>query len=503
VTQQPDCVQCTESILSKFSASAVCVLLSRIVAFVALFGFNAVLARSLSPAEFGVFALLFSFATLTSLLGSFGMNRALVKVLAQGNCPDRRSIFQAVHLAVASSVVGGILTSGVAFFATWNLLPEENFGAPLVVALTFAAIVLVRNIHFVLAETARGFHETNWSNLLGGPSGGPATHMLFLVAITGWWIGVGSNSLTSTLTIYFACYAFTMPLLVAKIYSLASTEAIRCSQLQLDQSESEFTKIKSSTGAIRAPQARSPDKLPAAAPFSLKATWALAIPMMLTQSFGLTLSQADVWLAGALVIPASVAIYCAAQRMLGFLTIPLQISGTAIVAFIPDLIAKRKYSKLQEMIGLATLVSGVPGILIGTVLMLFPETILTIVFGDYYAQGAPLLQILVAGQLISVLTGPCELLLMMAGHQNKTLAINVIAAVAIFTLGPLGIYLNGITGLAVSICSVTAAQNLCNWILARRVTGIWTHFDLSYVTQIVSHLQTFLSSGNKTIDARN
>lgn len=479
----------SDSILAKFSSSAFCVLLSRIVAFVALFGFNAVLARSLTPSEFGTFALLFSFATLTSLLGSFGMNRALVKVLAEGQIRDRKTLRTAIDLALLSSVAGGGIVSAITFALTWRFLPENSVGSPLVIAATFGGIVWVRNVHFVLAETARGFHETTWSNLMGGPAGGPATHGLFLIAIVGSWFHYGVNTLALTLVVYLICYVVTLPLLVLKMYSLARN---RSGDLNLSSaSDAKAVEGRTETDGQSA----------AAIPFSMKAVWALAIPLMLTQTFGLTLSQADVWLAGAMVLPASVAVYCAAQRMLGFLTIPLQISGTAIVSFIPQLIAKKNYEKLQEMIGLATFASGIPGLAIGITLILFPKVILTVVFGTYYAQAAPLLQILVAGQLISVLTGPCELLLMMAGHQNKTLTINVIAAVAIFTAGPIGIYAGGITGLAIAISSVTALQNLSNWILARRVTGIWTHFDPNYGQQIVSHLRTHFSSQKRTIDA--
>ena len=62
-----------KSILKRFSSSAFSVLIARLMAFIAVFGFNAVLARSLAPEEFGVFALLYSLATLTSLVASFGV----------------------------------------------------------------------------------------------------------------------------------------------------------------------------------------------------------------------------------------------------------------------------------------------------------------------------------------------------------------------------------------------------------------------------------------------
>ena len=176
-----------------------------------------------------------------------------------------------------------------------------------------------------------------------------------------------------------------------------------------------------------------------------------------------------------MVIPAALAIYCAAQRMLAFLTIPLQIAGTGIVSFIPELVAQKKHDRLQELVGLAATLAGVPGLLIGFGFLVFPEAILTIAFGEFYASAAPLLRILAVGQMICIFTGPCEIVLMMAGHQNKTLIVNAVAALAIFTLGPIGILSFGMTGLAVAISVITSVQNLVNWSLARRLIGINTH----------------------------
>jgi len=166
-----------KSILSRFSSSAFCVLVSRILAFVAVFGFNAVLARNLVPAEFGMFALLYSLAMLTCLLASFGMNRALVMVLADERYPrGRGQVRRMLMLGTWVSVLGGLVAAGVAWLGVMAFLPELEGNSRTAVACLFAAIVLVRNIHFVLAETTRGFHETNWSNLFGSPSGGPRSN---------------------------------------------------------------------------------------------------------------------------------------------------------------------------------------------------------------------------------------------------------------------------------------------------------------------------------------
>lgn len=443
-------------------------LLARVLAFVSVFGFNAVLARCLAPADFGLFALLFSLATLTSLLASCGMNRALVKVLASSDTNSVESIERSINIGVSTSVLAGVVVGAIAFFACGNFLNYEN-GSPWMVACLFGGIVLFRNIHFVLAETTRGFHETNWSNLFGGPAGGPVPHLIFLLILIGFWQVCSTLVLTTVLGLYLACLVVSLGPLVLKLFSLRKR-------------------------TIQA-AAISTDSVKADAPvFSTKSIWALAIPLMLTQSFGLTLSQADIWMAGAFVLPASIAIYCAAQRMLGFLTIPLQISGTAIVSFIPELVSKKQTKKLQEMLGLATFASGIPGLLIGSILLMFPGAILSIVFGEFYAQAAPILQLLVIGQLICVLTGPCETVLMMAGHQNKTLVVNIVTAIAVFSLGTAAIFTSGIIGLAMAMCVVTMCQNLFNWWLTRKLVGVSTHFDFSYAAPFSSYIhKRFLS----------
>ena len=151
-----------------------------------MFGFNAVLARCLVPADFGLFALLFSLATLTSLLASCGMNRALVKVLASENSHDAATLDSVVKLGVYTSVIAGLIVGAIALIACANFLPSNGETGGLI-ACMFGGIVLVRNVHFVLAETTRGFHETHWSNLFGGPAGGPIPHLIFLCALIGFW----------------------------------------------------------------------------------------------------------------------------------------------------------------------------------------------------------------------------------------------------------------------------------------------------------------------------
>jgi len=449
------------TILSRFSSSACGVLISRVLALIAVFGFNAVLARTLVPAEFGMFALLYSLVMLACLVASLGMNRALVMVLADERYSlDRVQLRQLLAMGVWTSVLAGLVAAAIAWLGVHTFLPEIGSNSRAMIALLFAAIVLIRNVHFVLAETLRGFHETNWSNLFGGNAGGPLPHLIFLIALIAFRV----TTLSEVLVIYLVCFLITLPPLVYKLFSLELP----------DRGASKF-----SGETINAP-------------LSLPNLWGLAVPIMLTQAFGLTICQADIWLAGAMLLPASIAIYCSAQKLLAFLTMPLQISGTAMISFVPELISRDAKRELQEVVGIATFVSAIPTILIATVLVVFAAPVLTLIYGEYYAAGALVLQVLVVGQVVCVLAGPCEMVLMMAGHQKKTLYVNIAAAIFISIFGPLGILWFGITGLAVAMGAVTIGQNVFNVWLVQRLVGIDTRFSFAHLPVLQERLRQYL-----------
>jgi len=446
--------------------------MARVLAFVSVFGFNALLARALAPSDFGLFLLMFSLAGLASLLGCAGLNRALVKRIAElDQNANPRYVRKLVNMGLTTGLIGGALIGLIGGAVTCYFSPaatESSVATPWMIGALFSGIIWLRTIHLVMAETARGFHEKTWSNLFGSPAGGPLPHLLFLVLLTIAWQWFELSSLAAALTLYLVSFAITLPPLVFRVYWLR-VKGSKNSQTKFQKSR--LTQNDKTTDSLML----------------------LALPLMLTQTFGLTMSQADLWLAGAMAVPASLAIYCAAQRMLAFLTIPLQVAGTGIVSFVPELVANRQNKRLQELVGLAATLAGVPGILVGFGFLLFPEAVLTFAFGEYYAQGANLLRILAIGQIICIITGPCEIVLMMAGHQNKTLLVNTIAAIAIFTLGPLGIIYFGMWGLAVAIATITSCQNLANWVLTKRLLGIRTHVGAIDREAVAGYLQKLQS----------
>ena len=60
-----------------------------------------------------------------------------------------------------------------------------------------------------------------------------------------------------------------------------------------------------------------------------------------------------------------------------------------------------------------------------------------------------------------------------------TLIVNLVAAMALATLGSWAVIHFGIIGLAIASASVVTMQSFSLWLLARRLVGVWTHPTLA------------------------
>jgi O-antigen/teichoic acid export membrane protein len=97
-----------------------------------------------------------------------------------------------------------------------------------------------------------------------------------------------------------------------------------------------------------------------------------------------------------------------------------------------------------------------------------PEWILHF-FGPEFVAGAPALQILAAGQLINVLTGPAGSILIMTGREDWSLRISCAALVMLAILGLTLVPAYGIVGAALTASGITVFRKLVAcWVILRR-----------------------------------
>jgi len=105
--------------------------------------------------------------------------------------------------------------------------------------------------------------------------------------------------------------------------------------------------------------------------------------------------------------------------------------------------------------------------------MVFPETLLSLVFGDAYRGAALYLRILGATHLISAVTGPIEAMLTMTGRENILVRINLASLIVSVSLYILLIIWFGPLGFALAYISQMAFKKTVCLFIVWRTMGVW------------------------------
>lgn len=102
---------------------------------------------------------------------------------------------------------------------------------------------------------------------------------------------------------------------------------------------------------------------------------------------------------------------------------------------------------------------------------------MSLLFGEFYRQGALLLVALTLGQLVAVHNGIAGYVLLVTGRHKAVVYTNALTAGLMLITGPLAAIWGGVLGLSVVSACVLTVQSLLEWWLARRLLNVWTHFD--------------------------
>lgn len=182
--------------------------------------------------------------------------------------------------------------------------------------------------------------------------------------------------------------------------------------------------------------------------------------MMLTSSFNLLLVQADVIMLGLLIDTEAAGVYTIASRVALLLILALTAVNAMLQPVAAALFAQKRHAELQRIVSLgANAVFAIS--LIGCMVLYFgTEPIIRLFGGDEYLAAAPLLRILIFGQLFNAFAGPAVLLLNMTGHQRDSAKIMAGGAVLNFALNAILISLIGIEGAAYASATTTVLWNM-------------------------------------------
>ena len=405
--------------------------IARVTTMVLGFGINVLLARLLPIDSLGTYFLLTSFAQVAALIALGGFNQSAVPLLSGSDriWPVLRG--SGLFLVLTVSIICGVA------ILIWSLIPMSDEAVP------YMAIMLVwviaRATTQAIAHTLRAFgrmtdfglHEVFSFNLL-----------LFIASALVFVLGQ-TPDLTQIVWITAIAAALCVPLSVASLIP-----ALR-----------ELPKMR---GVDFAPVVKT------------------SLPLAIIVIANTALSEAHLWIAGALGDTETVALFGAALRVVRLLALPLMAVNMAIGPQIALLWKAHDTASLERLLRQsATVIMAISLTVMGGLAVAGPS-VLSLIFGDAYAAAWPVFLILLVGQAVNATTGSPMLLMTVTNGQRVAMIFAVLASsIGIGVSLILGL-IDPLWGVAIGASVTVIVQNLLAvWYCAARM-GIKTYPTLRF-----------------------
>lgn len=411
---------------------------------------NAMIARIVSPEEVGAYFLIVSAVTLATSIALLGQQVVVVRLIAEAMAlglpgKARATVNVVLRLAAMSTVAVCLIVGTGGELIAKHVLDSNTMAGGMWLAAGWVAVLVNMNL---LAESFRGFHDYGFATLFGGVVSNIIIAAL-LFSVLFWY---HESDLRTVLTVS----------IVASGVSVLFAGYIMRKKL---------------AGLGETINVKARDVL------------GIALPLMLTGLTIFVLTQADLWVIGIFGTQEQVATFGAAVRLGQLIYIPLLINNTVLPPFISEMYSQGKVKELEKVIRAMSTIAAIPAVVVLVAFIFSADSILALVYGNYYrAAGVPLVLISI-GQLINVLSGSGMITLMMTGHQRSAMNISIVFGLFIIIGALLVIGPYGVAGVAAVTSSVVAALACFTLFWTRYRTGMWTHVGLGSVPAVIKKLR--------------
>ncbi|KZK99756.1 MULTISPECIES: lipopolysaccharide biosynthesis protein [unclassified Pseudovibrio] len=194
-------------------------------------------------------------------------------------------------------------------------------------------------------------------------------------------------------------------------------------------------------------------RYPAPRRLQIKSWLLVSVPMLAVDGFFQLITSSDVILIGLWLPPDQVGIYFAASRTLALMHFVYYAVRAASAPRMARLYHSGDRDGLKDFVTSAAKMTFWPTLLMGGFVMAVGPFLLSL-FGEDFAQGTPILYILVIGVLARASVGPVDALLTLSGHQNTCAKIYASVFVVNLILNTALIPVFGLYGAALATTSV-------------------------------------------------
>ncbi|QNH04852.1 polysaccharide biosynthesis C-terminal domain-containing protein [Pseudomonas sp. B11D7D] len=386
-----------------------------------------VLARSLGPAGYGVYAFCFSVAVIVGIPVLSALPTLVVRQTARQGMKGARAILRHANYYV----LGYILCIGFIcfiFILFRSAVDVEKFTVLLLVAL----LVPLQGFTLIRGALLRGLGQVVVGQL-------PETvlrPLFFFILVLAFFVFADGAELESS-------HAMALHVMAA-FGALVAVDFILRRKLKGARSDE-----PASVG------------------------WRLSLfPLTCVAGLQIINQQVDILLLGGWHEDAEVGIYRVAVQLASLVGFGLVAINQMLHPQFSRLYAEGKLKELQALVTLSSRVITIIGVLSACFFWLAGGALLETVFGEQYQSAYLPLIILVAGQVANALFGSVGALLNMTGHEKDTLFGMLLACIVNLSLGLFLVPEHGMLGAAIATAISFLVWNLVLWIFVRRRLGI-------------------------------
>lgn len=403
---------------------------------------NAILARLLEPEELGAYFTTYILVVVGSTIAQFGLDRAVVRFVSGAlGAGDPGRARAAIRKAVGFGAVGAVAVGLILALGLGGWLADNVYRSALVkgVMPIVAGWLIVTALQSLLVETFRGLQRFDLSTILDAFLVDLLSATLFgILFVLG--VDVGLSDI-----VWLSAGATLVTVMIAGALLLGRTRSL--------DGDGDVSRYE---------------------------IFSFAWPLLITNIAILLLGRGiDLWILGAYQGQTDVAIYGAASRIVVFVATPFLIVQGVTPPIVAELHAQGRVRDMERALRGAATIAGLPSFVVLVFFVLLGSTVMSVIFGDFYAQGASVLVILSLGRLVAVWTGSCSVVLMMTGHQRITMYVTLASGVLSVVSGIAVAPIYGRVGVAVTTTVAQIVQNVVQLLLARKLAGVWTHIQLS------------------------
>jgi O-antigen/teichoic acid export membrane protein len=398
------------------------------------FAAQVLVARLVSPDEFGSYALAVSIYSSVALACQLGIPQTLLRrasaALSSGDPMEAgHEVFSAfVVTAVAALMSFVLLASPLGMELLGDSFPDTAVASVAALIGLNAALRVFENL---TPEAFRAYRDFLRASLYRGF----LANLLYSVTLLILLIVSGKTSLSAVLTASAACSAAA---LLPALGGLAKRVAHGTSGPR---------------HALRNP----------------------VEPAMWLSSIGsVVVAQLDLWVIGALGTSNDLALYSAPFRLALLVGIPLLVVNQVVSPLIAGWHTRGENARLEQTLQSAAAVAVLAAGVVAVLFVVAGGPLLELLFGTYYSQASGVLAILSVGQLLQTSTGANSYALLMTGHHRANALILTVSSVFTLALDIALFEAAGIDGVALATAVAFVLQNLAQTYFARRLAGINT-----------------------------